>query len=371
MVLDDAEPYIDVEGGLCTLLRDVVGSTVVETLDQTQGVNLVVYAYPRKTEGNCLYGSKRPSLERRARHLQLSAPTSNVAKQWDARIKAWCRGGPHQQSGGEEAQQLMKPTSQGQRRRLLVLVNPQSGRRQSHHIYSSVVGPMLEQADVEHELIVTTRTQHAKEILHDLDVEAWGGVVAIGGDGLLSEIIQGLYKKDPENRRALSKLPLAIINGGTGNGLFSSLLHHHTEAFTPTCATFLILKAKSTTMPADLSLVETADGQRHLSFLSLSFGLIADVDLESEVIRWAGSLRMDLFSLYAIFRWRTYRARFSLLPCEEGGTSLGEAVQLPPLDMPLSDKDGWVSIEDDFLMVSTLEKEGCIYREYAEILTQA
>jgi len=230
---------------------------------------------------------------------------------------------------------------------------------------------MLEQADVEHELIVTTRTQHAKEILHDLDVEAWGGVVAIGGDGLLSEIIQGLYKKDPENRRALSKLPLAIINGGTGNGLFSSLLHHHTEAFTPTCATFLILKAKSTTMPADLSLVETADGQRHLSFLSLSFGLIADVDLESEVIRWAGSLRMDLFSLYAIFRWRTYRARFSLLPCEEGGTSLGEAVQLPPLDMPLSDKDGWVSIEDDFLMVSTLEKEGCIYREYAEILTQA
>ena len=356
-------------------LCHVIGATVVDegganqAGSPNQGVNLIVFAYPRKTEGNCLYASKRPSLERRAGHLRLSAPTSGVAKQWDAWIKAWCRGGPQQQSGGEEVQQLIKPTSQGQRRRLLVLVNPQSGRRQSHHIYSSVVGPMLEQADVEHELIVTTRTQHAKEILHDLDVEAWDGVIAIGGDGLLSEVIQGLFKQDPENRRALSRLPLAIVNGGTGNGLFSSLLHYHTEAFTPICATFLLLKAKSI-MPADLSLVETADGLRHLSFLSLSFGLIADVDLESEVIRWAGSLRMDLFSLYAIFRNRTYRARFSFLPCEEGGTSLGEAVQLPPLDMPLSDKDGWVSIEDDFLMVRALGKGG-VYREYADIFTQA
>lgn len=365
LVLEDAEPYIDFEGALPTRLCDVIGATVVanQASSPNQGVNnLIVFAYPRKTEGNCLYASKRPSLERRARHLRLSAPTSSVAKQWDAWIKAWCRGGPQQQSGGEEAQQLIKPTGQ-ERRRLLVLVNPESGRRQSHHIYTSVVAPMLQQADVEHELIVTTRTQHAKEILHDLDVEAWGGAVAIGGDGLLSEVIQGLFKQDPENRRALSRLPLAIVNGGTGNGLFSSLLHHHTEAFTPICATFLLLKAKSI-MPADLSLVETADGQRHLSFLSLSFGLIADVDLESEVIRWAGSLRMDFFSLYAIFRNRTYRARFSFLPCEEGGTSLGEAVQLPPLDMPLSDKDGWVSIEDDFLMVRALGEKGGVYREY-------
>jgi sphingosine kinase len=132
--------------------------------------------------------------------------------------------------------------------------------------------------------------------------------------------------------------------------LSSSVLHLHTEAFKPISATFLLLKAKST-VPADLSLVETADGQRHLSFLSLSFGLIADVDLESEVIRWAGSLRMDLFSFYAILRLRTYRARFSFLPCEEGGTPPGEAVELPPLHMPLPEKDGSVSMEDDFLMV--------------------
>ena len=117
-------------------------------------------------------------------------------------------------------------------------------------------------------------------------------------------------------------------------------------------------------MPADLSLVETADGQRHLSFLSLSFGLIADVDLESEVIRWAGSLRMDLFSLYCIFRLRTYRARLSFLPCEEGETPPTEAVELPPLDTPLPEKNGWVSMEDDFLMVRTCTYNGgCTWRE--------
>ena len=342
MVLDDADPYIDVEGGLPTLLRDVIGARIVETVDQTQGIKLVVFAYPRKTEGNCLYGSKRPSLERQARHIQLTAPNSSVAKHWDTWIKTWCRGGPG-------------------RRKLLVLVNPESGRRQSHHIYTSVVAPMLHQADVEHELVVTTHRQHAKDILQTLEVEACGGVVAIGGDGLLSEIIQGLHMQDPENRRALSKLPLAIVNGGTGNGLSSSVLHLHTEAFNPISATFLLLKAKST-LPADLSLVETADGQRHLSFLSLSFGLIADVDLESEVIRWAGSLRMDLFSLYAICRRRTYRARFSFLPCEEGGTPPTEVVELPPLHMPLPEKDGWVSMEDNFLMVRDNGKNTIIFR---------
>lgn len=220
---------------------------------------------------------------------------------------------------------------------------------------------MLDQADVEHEMVVTMRTQHAKDILYALDVKAWDGVVAIGGDGLLSDIINGLFSRDPGNPRALSKLPVAIVNGGTGNGFFSSLLHHHTEAFNPISATFLLLKAKST-LPADLSLVETADGQRHISFLSLSFGLIADVDLESEVIRWAGSLRMDLFSLYAIFRRRTYRARLRFWSCEEGGSSSAETVHLPPLRTPLPLEDEWASIEDDFLMVRAFGK-GAMCRE--------
>lgn len=232
----------------------------------------------------------------------------------------------------------------------LVLVNPKSGKQQAHSIYTAVVAPMLAQADIEHEMVVTMRMQHAKDMIYALDVEAWDGVVAIGGDGLLSDVINGLFSRDPENQRALLELPVAIVNGGTGNGFFSSLLHRQNEAFNPISATFLLLKAKST-LPADLSLVETADGQRHISFLSLSFGLIADVDLESEVIRWTGALRMDLFSLYAIFRSRTYRARLSFWSCEEGESSFADAIHLPPLHTPLPMKNEWISIEDDFLTV--------------------
>ena len=104
--MDGIDPYIDTEGSVRTLLRDVVGSSVIETLDQTQGCKLLVFAYPRRTDGNCFYGKKRPSLERQARHLRLTAPILSVAKQWDAWIKAWCRGG--QQSGEEDAHQLQR-----------------------------------------------------------------------------------------------------------------------------------------------------------------------------------------------------------------------------------------------------------------------
>ncbi|GAB5030489.1 sphingosine kinase [Nannochloropsis oceanica] len=282
LVMDGIEPYIDIEGSVRTLLRDVVGSSVIETLDQTQGCKLLVFAYPRRTDRNCLCGNKRLSLERQAQHLRLTAPASSVAKHWDALIKKWCRGG-HQ--GGEEDTQLQR-----RRRRLLVLVNPKSGKQQAHSIYTAVVAPMLAQADIEHEMVVTMRMQHAKDMIYALDVEAWDGVVAIGGDGLLSDVINGLFSRDPENQRALLELPVAIVNG-------------------------------------------------------------ADVDLESEVIRWAGALRMDLFSLYAIFRSRTYRARLSFWSCEEGESSFADAIHLPPLHTPLPMKNEWISIEDDFLTI--------------------
>lgn len=229
----------------------------------------------------------------------------------------------------------------------LVVLNPAAGRGQSQAVYTSVVAPMLEQAGVAHELVVTRKAQEAKSLVHNLNTEAWDCVVAIGGDGLLSEIVQGLYSQDPVSCHPLTRLPLAIVPSGTGNGMAASFLYQQAEVPCPINAMFLILKAKST-VPADLSLVEASDGQR-MSFLALSFGLVADVDLESEVIRWAGSFRMDLFALYAILRLRSYRARLSYLPSKEGPPP--RAAALPPLRAQLPDASGWVHMEHDFLMV--------------------
>jgi sphingosine kinase len=152
----------------------------------------------------------------------------------------------------------------------------------------------------------------------------------------------------------LRTMPLAIIAGGTGNGLCASVLHHSAEGMAPVNSAFLVVKARP--LPADLSLVETQAGRR-LSFLSLNWGLLADVDIKSEVLRSLGGLRMDVFGVYSILRLKRYRGRLSFLPwpepnaagaaaCNAGAMALPS---LPPLDEPAPSH--WVSIEADFLMV--------------------
>ena len=274
-----------------------------------------------------------------------------MAKRWDTQIKSLCcRNWPRRE--WQQQQQQQQQQGEARRRRLLVIVNPVSGRRRSLSIYHSVVKPMFTQAGVEDDLIVTNRAHHAKDVAREMDVEAWDGIVTIGGDGILSEIVNGLYEQD--DKTALQRMPLAIIKGGTGNGLFSSVMHRNKEANEPLNAVFVILKAQRTIL-TDLSLVETGDGKKQLSFLSLSYAIIADVDIGSETLRWAGAARMDLYALYCILRKRRYHLTFSLLPCEkgeeEGGARGGIGTLLPPLETPLPVGEGWVHLEDDFFMV--------------------
>ena len=49
------------------------------------------------------------------------------------------------------------------------------------------------------------------------------------------------------------------------------------------------------------------------SILSLSWGIISDVDLESEVLRWAGPLRLTLYALWRISFLRKYSATLKYL----------------------------------------------------------
>lgn len=57
--------------------------------------------------------------------------------------------------------------------------------------------------------------------------------------------------------------------------------------------------AKHTVSPMDLVAVDLASGKRLYSFLSMGWGMIADVDIESEKYRSLGNTR---FTLGAVIR---------------------------------------------------------------------
>lgn len=66
----------------------------------------------------------------------------------------------------------------------------------------------------------------------------------------------------------------------------------------------------------DLTSVHLASSQRLFSFLSLAWGFVADVDIESEKYRHVGAARFTVGTLVRLASLRVYRGKLAYLPIE-------------------------------------------------------
>lgn len=73
-------------------------------------------------------------------------------------------------------------------KKLLLLINPNSGPGRALQTYRKHVSPLLAEAEVAHEVLVTERANHASDIARNLDLKQYAGLVIISGDGLLYEV---------------------------------------------------------------------------------------------------------------------------------------------------------------------------------------
>lgn len=77
------------------------------------------------------------------------------------------------------------------------------------------------------------------------------------------------------------------------------------------------------------------------SFLSISYGIIADIDLQSEGLRWLGSTRFDLYGLVRFCKLYTYSATLYY--------SQQPQVEMPALDQPLDNHPDFTKVEGQFI----------------------
>ncbi|XP_048758666.2 sphingosine kinase 2-like isoform X2 [Ostrea edulis] len=197
-------------------------------------------------------------------------------------------------------------------RKLLVLINPFSGPGKARQIFENGVSHMLEEADVAFKMVITERAGHATEIMKNLDLSAWYGVVIVSGDGLIYEVINGLMKRNDWGTAI--NFPIGCIPGGSGNALCLNINYLAGEPIdlNPILhSTFVLIKHR--VIPMDLVLVQTARQQLY-SFLSVTWGLIADIDYESERMRILGASRFTLYFIKRVVSLRKYRAKISFLP---------------------------------------------------------
>ncbi|XP_050390467.1 sphingosine kinase 2 [Patella vulgata] len=198
------------------------------------------------------------------------------------------------------------------RKKLLILVNPKSGPGRAVSIFKQEILPMITDADIPYKMIITDHGGHGEELMKDLVLNEWYGVVILSGDGLLYEVINGLMSR--EDWKSAIKLPVGCLPGGSGNALCCSINYAAGEPVLHDLvlhSTFILIKHRI--IPMDLVLVQTPS-KKYFSFLSVTWGLLADIDFESEQYRSMGEARFTIGAIKRIIGLRNYKARLSFLP---------------------------------------------------------
>ncbi|XP_038883381.1 sphingosine kinase 1 isoform X1 [Benincasa hispida] len=197
----------------------------------------------------------------------------------------------------------------GRPKRLFVLVNPFGGKRAGCKIYLDNVKPILEDAEIDVTMQETKYQRHAEEVAYSLDLTKYDGIVCVSGDGILVEVINGLLRRD--DWADAIKMPLGVVPAGTGNGMAKSLLHLTGDPCTACNATLAIVRGHKCSL--DVATISQGEA-KHFTVLMLAWGLVADIDIESEKYRWMGSARLDFYALQRIISLRHYKGGISFVP---------------------------------------------------------
>ena len=248
-------------------------------------------------------------------------------------------------------------------RKVLVVVNPVGGTGIALKIWKNDTEPMLLAANIEYTLLVTEYANHAKHYVSTADLSMFHSILIIGGDGLIFEIVSGLLSREDKDQ-VLSTVTIAPIPGGSGNGLAMSVLFECGETCTTKVATFAAITGTPSYL--DVSRASTKSNS-YYSFLSLSWGLVADVDINSESLRWMGEARFTVSGLSRVATKKLYRGRLSMLLANQDHDGIDvendmhasesgkyvDGYNMPPLDEPLDvvDNPSWKVIEDDFVLL--------------------
>lgn len=260
------------------LIADLIGAKA-EAKDESSST-ITLFAYPQKP---CRFYGNISFQPRHAHHRTLTVNNdSNPSKLVDA-LRHLATG-------------ITKE------RKLLVVVNPKSGpKRNAASVAENTVLPILEQAHCDCEVRTTMYADHAREIAGEVNLKDFDGIVLLGGDGIIHETLNGM----PNTR----DIPIGIIGCGTSNGVASSLTHARNEPHGVLSNALRI--AKNSIREASISEIVIDGEHKYLSMLTFAWGIIAEIDIESELLRCLGSTRYDIWGVLRTATLRRYPAKLT------------------------------------------------------------
>uniref|UniRef100_A0A1Q3G0Z1 sphingosine kinase n=1 Tax=Culex tarsalis TaxID=7177 RepID=A0A1Q3G0Z1_CULTA len=291
----------------CTSISGTAQLKVVEENSGEQDESdvsayLYIYAYILKRNRRGGF-RERTTITLRFRSFDKYEDNNKEAQKWRAAVKYLVAG-----------ESVVRPVYHAKdTRKMLVILNPKSGSGKAREMFQQRVAPVLAEAEISYDLHITKKPNWAREFVRNRDIYLWRGIVVVGGDGIFYEALNGLFERE-DWQTAVEELAIGIIPCGSGNGLAKTIAYLYDEPFEtkPILASALtVVKGKHSML--DIVRVET---RSHImfSFLSVGWGLISDIDIESERLRAIGGQRFTLWSVHRLISLRTYQGKVSYIP---------------------------------------------------------
>lgn len=200
-------------------------------------------------------------------------------------------------------------------KRLLVFVNPFSGRRMAMSVWETKCLPLLELAGIESKVVVTKASKHAQlhvETMSLEDASSIDGILVVGGDGLFQEVLTGLLNMRCRSSRldaAGRRLRMGHIPGGSTDGTAYSMYGCRSAE----AATLHAVLGDRMWLDVVRVTSESPSGRVRQQYCinQLSYGFLGDVMQFSEMMRCFGPARYDLAGCIKFVQSANYQARIA------------------------------------------------------------
>lgn len=187
-------------------------------------------------------------------------------------------------------------------RSILVIINPHGGKGNAKKLFMSKCKPIILASKCSIDMAYTKYARHAIDIAREVDIDKYDTIACASGDGIPYEVMNGLFQR-PDRADAFNKLAITQLPCGSGNAM--SVSCHWTS--NPSYAALCLVKSVESRIDlmccSQQSYLET--GPR-LSFLSQTYGIIAESDINTEFIRWMGPARFELGVAFNVLQRKKY-----------------------------------------------------------------
>lgn len=181
-------------------------------------------------------------------------------------------------------------------KKVLIIYNPVSGTKSNKAMISQLLN-YYKLNNINYFLLKTEYKNHAKEFCANNSLVEYDDLIVCGGDGTFNEVINGVVINKNKNIPRLGFLP-----GGTGNSFM-----HDLNAVDPNKAINKIIKNNSDTLDI---LKLTYNNKTIYSFNIVGWGLVTDILILAEKMRFLKSIRYNVASLFYILTAKGKKIKF-------------------------------------------------------------